>query len=58
MKKPDDIRVLDGLCYIQLQKRDAKAAEDTLNKLAKADPANQDLENFRDQLAQLKFGKK
>ncbi len=58
VKKPDDLRVLDGLCFTQLQKGDAKSAEDTMNKLAKADPSNQDLQHFRDQLAQLKTVKK
>ena len=58
VKKPDDLRVLDGLCFTQLQKGDAKSAEDTMNRLAKADPSNQDLQHFRDQLAELKSGKK
>jgi tetratricopeptide (TPR) repeat protein len=58
VKKPDDARVLDGLCFTQLQKGDAKAAEETMNKLAKADPNNQDLAQFRDKLAELKSGKK
>src|SRR5262249_51372128 len=57
-KKPDDVRVLDGLCYTQLQRSDAKAAEATLNKLAKAYPTNQDLQQFRDKLSELKSGKK
>ena len=58
VKRPDDVRVLDGLCYTLLQKGDAKAAEDAMNKLAKVDPTNQDLPQFRDKLAELKSGKK
>jgi len=58
VKKPDDVRVLDGLCFTLLQKGDARAAEDTMNKLAKIDPTNQDLPQFRDKLTELKSGKK
>ncbi len=53
-KKPDDIVVLDGLCAVLLSKGDAKAAEVEINKLAKLDPSNQDLAQFRDQLNALK----
>ena len=53
-KKPDDIVVLDGLCAVLLSKGDAKAAEVEINKLAKLDPSNQDLAQFRDQLNSLK----
>src|SRR6266849_133601 len=47
-KKPQDIPVLDGLCAVLLSKGDAKGAEDAINKLAKIDPTNQDLSQFRD----------
>jgi tetratricopeptide (TPR) repeat protein len=58
VKKPNDIAVLDGLCAVLLSKGDAKAAEDAINKLAKVDPTNQDLPQFRDKLAELKSAKK
>ena len=54
LKKPDDLASLDGYCYVLLQTGDAKAAEESINKLAKIDPTNQDLPQFRDQLASLK----
>jgi Flp pilus assembly protein TadD len=54
LKKPDDMPVLDGLCAVLLSKGDAKAAEEAINKLAKVDPTNQDLPQFRDKLAALK----
>jgi tetratricopeptide (TPR) repeat protein len=58
IKKPDDIPVLDGLCAVLLSKGDAKGAEEAINKLAKVDPTNQDLQQFRDKLAEIKAGKK
>ena len=54
LKKPDDMPVLDGLCAVLLSKGDAKAAEEAINKLAKIDPTNQDLPQFREKLAALK----
>ena len=54
LKKPDDMPVLDGLCAVLLSKGDAKAAEEAINKLAKLDPTNQDLPQFREKLAALK----
>jgi tetratricopeptide (TPR) repeat protein len=54
LKKPDDLVSLDGYCFVLLQTGDAKVAEDAINKLAKVDPTNQDLPQFRDQLASLK----
>jgi Flp pilus assembly protein TadD len=54
LKKPDDMPVLDGLCAVLLSKGDAKAAEEAINKLAKLDPTNQDLPQFREKLASLK----
>ena len=58
VKKPDDLAVVDGLCAVLLSKGDAKGAEQQINKLAKIDPTNQDLQQFRDKLAALKSGKK
>ncbi len=54
VKKPDNMPVLDGLCAVLLSKGDARAAEETINKLAKIDPTNQDLPQFRERLASLK----
>ncbi len=54
LKKPNDMPLLDGLCAALLSKGDAKAAEEAINKLAKIDPTNQDLPQFRDKLASLK----
>src|SRR2546425_9641544 len=56
-QKPNDIPVLDGYCAVLLSKGDAKGAEDAINKLAKIDPTNQDLQQFRDKLAELKSTK-
>jgi tetratricopeptide (TPR) repeat protein len=53
-KKPNDMPTLDGLCAVLLSKGDAKGAEDAINKLAKIDPTNQDLPQFREKLASLK----
>jgi len=58
IKKPEDIPVLDGLCAVLLSRGDAKGAEDMINKLAKIDPTNQDLQQFKDKLAEIKSGKK
>lgn len=58
VKTPDDLTSLDGYCFVLLQSGDAKAAEEQINKLAKIDPTNQDLPQFRDKLAELKSGKK
>lgn len=55
--KPDDMPSVDGLCAALLAKGDAKGAEEQINKLAKIDPTNQDLAQFREKLAQLKSGK-
>ena len=54
IKKPDDLVSLDGYAYVLLQLGDAKAAEQAINKLAKLDPTNQDLPQFRSSLADLK----
>jgi tetratricopeptide (TPR) repeat protein len=58
LKKPNDIPLLDGYCATLLGKGDAKAAEEAINKLAKVDPTNQDLPQFRDKLAEIKSAKK
>jgi tetratricopeptide (TPR) repeat protein len=58
IKKPEDIPVLDGLCAVLLSKGDAKGAEEAINKLAKIDPTNQDLSQFKDKLTEIKSGKK
>ncbi len=58
IKKPDDIPVIDGLCAVLLSKGDAKGAEEAINKLAKIDPTNQDLPQFKTKLAEMKSGKK
>ena len=55
--KPDDMPTVDGLCAALLSKGDAKGAEEQINKLAKIDPTNQDLPQFREKLSQLKSGK-
>ena len=55
-KKPDDLRLLDGYCHVLLESGNAKAAEAAIAQLAKADPTNQDLEQFRTRLAKLKSG--
>jgi Flp pilus assembly protein TadD len=55
--KPNDMPTVDGLCATLLSKGDAKGAEEQINKLAKIDPNNQDLPQFREKLSQLKSGK-
>jgi tetratricopeptide (TPR) repeat protein len=57
IKKPDDIPVIDGLCAVLLSKGDAKGAEEVINKLAKIDPTNQDLPQFKNKLAEIKSAK-
>lgn len=54
LKKPSEVMVIDGLAFVLLQKGDAKGAEEQINKLAKIDPTNQDLSQFRAKLAELK----
>ena len=56
-KKPDDMPSVDGLCAALLSKGDVKGAEEAINKLAKIDPTNQDLPQFRTKLAELKSSK-
>src|SRR6266542_1273751 len=57
-KQPENVAVLDGLCNVLLAAGKQKQAEDTINKLAKADPDNEDLSQFRNRLAQLKSSNK
>ena len=57
-KKPDDMPTVDGYCAALISNNKAKEAEDCINRLAKIDPTNQDLEQFRSRLADLKAGKK
>ena len=52
--KSDDVTVLAGLAFATLQKGDAKAAEEAIAQLEKADPSAQDLPNFKSRLASLK----
>ena len=53
-KKPDDMPALDGFCAVLLSEGKVKPAEEAINKLAKIDPTNEDLPNFRNKLAELK----
>ena len=57
-KKPDDVRVLDGLCVVYLEQGKIKESEETIAKLAKADATNSDLTQFREKLEKLKSGGK
>jgi hypothetical protein len=50
--------MLDGYCHVLLEAGDARTAEQSIAKLAKADPTNQDLTQFRERLAALKSGGK
>jgi tetratricopeptide (TPR) repeat protein len=52
--KSDDTRVLAGLAAATLGKGDAKAAEDAIAQLEKADPSSEDLPQFKERLAGLK----
>ena len=53
-KNSEDTVVLDGLCEVLLSKGNAKAAEVEIDKLAKLDPSNPDVPQFRDRLNSLK----
>ena len=55
-KKPDDVGVLASLAYMQLEKKDAKAAEKAIADLEKVDPANADLPQFKQRLESMKSG--
>jgi tetratricopeptide (TPR) repeat protein len=52
--KGDDVMVLAGLAEATLQKGDAKAGEQAIAELEKADPNSQDLPRFKNLLADLK----
>ncbi len=56
MKKPDDKGVLASLAFTALQKGDAREAEKAIENLEKIDPSNEDLQQFREKLANLKSG--
>lgn len=53
-KDPNDVTVLDGLTNVLLKAGKAGPAEEMMNRLAKADPTNEDLPQFRTRLAELK----
>lgn len=54
MKKSDDTQTLAGLAAATLGKGDAKAAEQAIANLEKADPTSEDLPQFKEKLAALK----
>ena len=54
MKKSDDVQTLAGLAAATLGKGDAKAAEQAIANLEKADPTSEDLPQFKEKLAALK----
>ena len=54
MKKSDDVQTLAGLAAATLGKGDAKAAEQAIANLEKADPTSEDLTQFKEKLAALK----
>ena len=53
-KNPNDVAVLDGLSNVLLSAGKAGPAEDIINRLAKTDPTNEDLPQFRSRLDELK----
>jgi tetratricopeptide (TPR) repeat protein len=53
-KNPNDVAVLDGLSNVLLKAGKAGPAEEIINRLAKADPTNEDLPQFRSRLDELK----
>ncbi len=57
-KTPTDVVSQDAYVYVLLQLGDLKGAEVEINKLAKLDPNNQDLPQFRQKLEELKTAKK
>ncbi len=54
LKKKDDVQTLAGLAAATLGKGDAKAAEQAIANLEKADPSSADLTQFKEKLASLK----
>ena len=55
--KSDDVTVLAGLAAATIKKGDAKAAEDAIAKLEKADPNSQDLPKFQREARSVKSRK-
>lgn len=53
-RDPNDVAVLDGLSNVLLKAGKAGPAEEMINRLAKVDPTNEDLPQFRTRLAELK----
>jgi|SRR5215813_2067951 len=58
VKKPDDVRVLAGMCVVYLEQSKIPESEAAIAKLAKVDPSSQDLTQFRERLDKLKTDKK
>lgn len=58
LKKNDDVRTLAGVAAATLGKGDAKAAEQAIANLEKADPTSEDLPRFKERLAALKTNAK
>jgi tetratricopeptide (TPR) repeat protein len=56
LKKNDDVVTLAGMAAATLGKGDAKAAEQAIANLEKADPTSEDLPQFKEKLASLKSG--
>lgn len=54
LKKNDDVVTLAGMAAATLGKGDAKAAEQAIANLEKADPTSEDLPQFKEKLASLK----
>jgi len=53
-QKPNDMPTVDGFAAVLLSLGKVKEAEEAINKLAKIDPTNQDLSQFRAKLDELK----
>ena len=58
LKRPGEARILASLAFSALKRGNANEAEQAIANLAKYDPGNQDLPQFRDELATLKSGNK
>jgi len=54
---PKDTESLGHLVEIHLAKKDAKSAEDALNRLKQADPGNKDIASLEGKVSDLKAGK-
>jgi tetratricopeptide (TPR) repeat protein len=55
-RKPNDVRTLASLAYVQLLQGDAKEAEKAIANLEKVEPNSVDLPEFKQRLASLKSG--